>query len=535
MVRKHGFVLALILTGSFLGSGPQTSAAPLLVELALPGADGAQPLSDAARRTWLNWLGERGFGVDRCGLDPVAGTVSLDLSDERLLAPLVAAGFTIVRQETVSPLGDARTQSQYFDPTEIQTMLLQAAADHPAIAQAFVVGTTFEGRDVYAIEISNNPGVAEDEPAIQFNGQHHAREVATSHVVMDVVETLINGYGIDPSVTQWVDNYKTVCVPMVNPDGVQYVFDVNSFWRKNRQFYPPSCTGVDLNRNYPYRWGPDRCGFASDCFGDTYQGPSVASEQETQFMVQLARNYHFVMATSYHAYGRFIDYPYACSNGSSSGIMPEHGVIDEMMNGVADAIDAVDGVPRYTVFSPASAGALSGDDTSWYYADQGTYPFIIEVGTSFEPAFSSVSGIVARNQGGWRYMYERLGQARIDVHVADACTSEPLEAEVTLTDFVFDTGESPRITFAPFGRWTFMVQPNATYTVRITKTGYASQEIPVAVGTTPTGVDVVLEPTSPCAVEPIPAVSDWGMAVLLLLTISVASMAFLKTRVARQQ
>ncbi|MCH7840539.1 MAG: NADP-dependent isocitrate dehydrogenase, partial [Planctomycetes bacterium] len=65
----------------------------------------------------------------------------------------------------------------------------------------------------------------------------------------------------------------------------------------------------------------------------------------------------------------------------------------EMMNGVADAIDAVDAVSRYAVFSPRAIGPLSGDDTSWYYAHAGAYSFIIEVGTSFEPAFSEVAGV----------------------------------------------------------------------------------------------------------------------------------------------
>ena len=112
-----------------------------------------------------------------------------------------------------------------------------------------------------------------------------------------------------------------------------------------------------------------------------------------QAMISLAEAWDFTLAVSYHAYGRFIDYPYACSTGASGQLMPEHAVVDELMNGMADAIDAVDAVPRYAVFSPASAGPLSGDDTSWYYAHQGTYAMIVEVGTSFEPAFSQVGHI----------------------------------------------------------------------------------------------------------------------------------------------
>ncbi|MCH8147081.1 MAG: hypothetical protein IH987_03690 [Planctomycetes bacterium] len=494
--------------------------------MSIPKPADGRMLTAQESRDWFVWLAQQGFAVDRCGYQPASGTFFLNIESDEAMKPLIDAGFQVVRRLDDAPLeGAGRTQAQYFDPDEIAAMLAQVATDHPAITRVFSVGTTAESRTIWGIEISNNPGIAEDEPAIQFNAQHHAREVATSQVLMDVVETLTNGYGVDASITSWVDDYKTICVPMVNPDGVQFVFDGTSLWRKNREFYPPSCTGVDLNRNYPYRWGPDRCGSSSSCSGDTYKGPLEASEKETKSMIALANEFHFVMATSYHASGQFIDYPYACSNGSASSMMPEHDVIHEMMNAAADAIDAVDATPRFTVFSPASAGPLSGDDTSWYYAAQGVYSFIIEVGTSFEPSFSLVAGIVNRNRAGWLYMYDRLDQARIDVHVTDGCTGSPLEADITLTDYVFDTGESARSTFLPFGRWTFVVVANDTYTVRISKPGYVTQELPVVVGNVPVNIDVALQPDSACT-SGIPTASTWGLTILALGLLAAGTIVF---------
>lgn len=437
-------------------------------------------------------LRQLGFEVDRCGFHRAGGTLGVDVADDVARRRLVNAGFAIVHED--APPGVDRTASQYFDPGEIETMLQQIALAHPDITHLFSAGTTYEGRTIWAIEISDHPGESEDEPAIFFNAQHHAREVATSHIGMDVVEQLTSNYGSDARVTDWVNDFKTVCVPMVNPDGVAYVFANHSSWRKNRQLH--SCYGVDLNRNYPYLWGPG-CGSSGTCSSDLYRGPSAGSELETQAMIGLSDDYHFVMATSYHSYGRFIDYPYACSDGSPADQMPEHAVIHEMMNGMADAIDAVDSVARYDVNSPVPAGGVNGDDTSWYYAHRGTYAFIVEVGTSFEPAFSQVAGIVNRNRAGWQYLYQRLGQSRIDVHVTDACSGVPLEATVTLTNYVFDTGELPRVTFMPYGRWTFVVPPNGTYTVRVAKTGYVTQDVPVNVTTLPSAVAVALAQVNP--------------------------------------
>lgn len=482
-----------------------------LVELAVPGTAGATAVDPEVLLAWRDWLRAQGFLIDRCGSSPATGTIATHIDSPDQEQTLLDAGFKIL-----GPIGlpGLRTQSEYFDPGEIESMLLQIVSDHPDITRLFVIGATFEGRSIFALEISDNPGIAEDEPAIQFNGQHHAREVATSHVVFDVIDTLTDGYGVDPTVTGWVDAYKTVCVPMVNPDGVQHVFNGSSSWRKNRRDYP-ICLGVDLNRNYPYLWGPG-CGSSGSC-NDLYRGPSAASELETQAMLALADEFHFVMATSYHAFGRFIDYPYACSDGSPSGIMPEHDVIDEMMHDVADAIFAVDGI-NYTVFSPVPLGGVNGDDTSWYYAHLGAYPFIIEVGTSFEPAFGLVDGIVNRNRGGWQYLYDRLGQSRIDIHVTDACTNAPMEADITLTDFVYDTGELARTTFLPFGRWTFVVVAQDSYTVRVSHVGYETQDVPVFVGGEPVAVDVQLQPTAECPA--IPAASDWGLVVMALLMLA---------------
>lgn len=516
------FVISNIMIGvSLRVHAVEAAFIPGTYQLALPGASGNEPVSLDDLRTWRDWLLEHGFAVDRCGHDISNGTVTVEIRSEDQLLLAQKAGFTLI-QFLLQQVEGAQTivQEAYFDPDEIMAMLSQLSLARSDIISPIMIGQTFKGRTIWGIEISDNPGIVEDEPAILFNGQHHARELVTSHIVMDIIETLTEGYGVDPDITQWVNSYKTICIPMVNPDGVRYVFDVNHLWRRNRQVYV-DCTGVDLNRNYPYLWGPG-CGSSGTC-NDIFRGPYATSEMETQGMIGLANLYHFAMATSYHSFGRFIDYPYACSDGTPGTLMPEHDVIDEMMHGVADAIFGVDGI-AYEVFSPLPLGGVNGDDTSWYYAQQGTYSFILEVGESFEPPFGEVAGIVARNRGGWRYMYERLGQARIDIHVKDACTHEPLEAEVTLVDFVYDTGEWPRKTYLPFGRWTYLVVPNQSYTVRVSLPDHITQEVTVFVADSPAELDIFLEPEIFCAQGGVPTVSAWGFVVMVLVFMVVGSL-----------
>ena len=496
-----GLMLALLGDGAAEGiarPGPNHEDATQYVRVAIVEPDDPSRVA-IDLYTQLTWLRENDFDI--AGIVVGSGYLELVTTLDQV-GELREAGFTILEHRELGALNDAdgRALSDYADPDEIFAFLAQTVLDHPTIAELSVIGFTVENRKIYALEISDQPGVIEDEPAVLFNAQHHSREVATPHVVMDVIDTLTDGYAAaDPQITNWVNSYKTICVPSVNPDGAEYVFTVSANWRKNRSFNAGGSRGVDLNRNYPYHWGSGslNCergtGSSGSAGSETYRGPSVASEPETQTMMQLAQTWNFVMATSYHASGRFIDYPYACNDGNPDLSMPEHAVIDEMMQDVADAIFAVDGV-TYSVFSPVAIGPVNGDDTSWYYAHVASYPFIIEIGTSFLPPIASLPGILSRNRGGWMEMMERLGGARIDLYVRDADTLAPLEATVTLADLVFDTDELERTTKMPFGRHTWLVQENGTYNVQVDLIGYYSQTIPVSVLAAPvaTTVDLVL-------------------------------------------
>ena len=67
-------------------------------------------------------------------------------------------------------------------------------------------------------------------------------------------------------------------LPVVNPDGYRYTFQYDRLWRKNRR-KGTSCSGVDLNRNFGYRWGGK--GTSSNMCYETYRGSKAFSEPET--------------------------------------------------------------------------------------------------------------------------------------------------------------------------------------------------------------------------------------------------------------
>jgi len=85
-------------------------------------------------------------------------------------------------------------------------------------------------------------------------------------------------------------------LPVVNPDGYEYSFTSERLWRKNRRKVSSvNCSGVDLNRNFGYRWGGK--GTSRNVCHDTYSGTGPFSEPETDAI----RNFFETSAANFKA------------------------------------------------------------------------------------------------------------------------------------------------------------------------------------------------------------------------------------------
>ena len=122
---------------------------------------------------------------------------------------------------------------------------LQDIADaYPQITALVSLGLTVEGRDIWALKITDQPDIDEpEEERILFTGLTHAREWATHEMMLYMVQYLTSGYDTDPEVRHIVDNAVVWLVPAVNPDGYRYSWFVDRMWRKNRG---EGGVGVDL-------------------------------------------------------------------------------------------------------------------------------------------------------------------------------------------------------------------------------------------------------------------------------------------------
>ena len=125
----------------------------------------------------------------------------------------------------------------YHNYAEMVAEIQQAAAAHPEIVSSFSIGQSYEGRELWAVKISDNVALDEEEPEVLFIGQHHAREHITVEMSLYILDLLADNYGIDSQITDLVNGREVFIIFSTNPDGSEYDIASGAYrsWRKNRQ------------------------------------------------------------------------------------------------------------------------------------------------------------------------------------------------------------------------------------------------------------------------------------------------------------
>jgi hypothetical protein len=304
--------------------------------------------------------------------------------------------------------------------SELQTI----EATHPDIVKLYDIGNSWEkdrgivDRDIWAMKISDNVDQEEKfECELLYIANHHAREIITPEILMYFINYLVGNYGADEKVTYIVDNRQLWLVPMMNPDGHEYVVDIDLWWRKNRRDNGDGTYGVDLNRNWGYAWGYDNIGSSPYTSSETYRGPAPFSEPETQAVRDLALAHKFIVSLSYHSYGQWYLYPW----GYTQQRTPDHQTFAE----IGDSLAA------YNNYTPQMGWQLyltNGDSDDWLYGEQTQkwkiYAFTPEVGTQFHPDTSVIM----------KEILENLGPNLYVAYVADKYSPKPQIAHTPLKD-----------------------------------------------------------------------------------------------------
>ncbi len=302
----------------------------------------------------------------------------------------------------------------YYTLTEMEAVLDEMAAKFPnLITKKAIVSDsirTHEGRPQWWVKISDNPNQDEAEPEVLYTALHHAREANSLSQMLFFMWHLLENYNRDPEIRYIVQQTELYFIPCVNPDGYEYN-RVNrpgggGMWRKNRRVNSSSAFGVDLNRNYGYRWGNDNTGSSPNPSNDTYRGPSAFSEPETRMVRDFCRKRQFVIAHNYHTFSNLLIYPFGYNDQLADPDFPKLAQLYTRDNGyvVGTGIETV----GYRV---------NGVSDDWMFAERDIMSFTPEVGPAFYGFWPPVDAIDRLNK---EVMWLNVSTALSAIHYGEA-------------------------------------------------------------------------------------------------------------------
>lgn len=359
--------------------------------------------------------GEQRNAVARTGaaIDEVHGRGLVVTATLQEIKAIRGLGFTVT-ELAVETLPNGRipmfdfpsSHSGYHNYAELTAVVNQVVADHPAIARRFSYGTSYEGRDLIGVKISDNVGTDENEPEVLFTHHQHAREHLTVEMAIYLLNLFTGGYGSDSRITDLVDTREIWILPDLNPDGGEFDIATGSYrmWRKNRQPNSGSThIGTDLNRNWAYKRGC--CGGSSGSTSSvTYRGPAAESAPEVKAAADFVRTrvvggvQQIKAAIDWHTYGELVLWPYGYTTADTAT-----GMTQDDRNAYATLGRNMAATNGYTAEQVSDFYITDGLIDDWLWGDQKIFSYTFEMyprsgNPGFYPGDEVIATQTARNK-----------------------------------------------------------------------------------------------------------------------------------------
>jgi carboxypeptidase T len=273
----------------------------------------------------------------------------------------------------------------YHNYLETESRLHELAAQYPELAVLFSIGQSIEGRELYVMKISDQPGTDQsaDEPNVYIVGCHHAREWISVEIPLYFIRHLLENYHSNQGVRRAVDGAQIFIQPIQNPDGLEFSIHTYRYWRKNRRYNGDFSWGVDPNRNYGYQWGYDDIGSSPDPDSGIYRGTAPFSEPECAAVRDFLLEHPPSGSLSFHNYSQAILYPWSYNRQPTADNEELYNLAREM----SDRIFQVNG-RLYTYGLDPLGYPANGGTSDWIYGIFRTPSFTIEL----PPEYSVLGG-----------------------------------------------------------------------------------------------------------------------------------------------
>jgi carboxypeptidase T len=302
----------------------------------------------------------------------------------------------------------------YFTYQEMTDLFHDLKENYSDIMSLTSIGTTYEGRDIWMVKLSDNVDENEDESGVLLMGAHHGNEKPSFEILIFFIQHMVENYGKentdddedgfvnedpidgfdndgdglideDPSedrVREVINNTQIFLIPMVSPDGVEANTRKNCAPNYGPFGFSKEITsyGVNLNRNYGYKWYlyyifPRSYHLAFNILDSSpnYRGEKPFSENESLAVKNFVETQDISISLSYHSYSEVMFYPWMHTSKPASH--------EDLFISIGENMSKINKyhlitgrqyiIPRY--------GGTLGTSENWLYGKRGILSYTMEL------------------------------------------------------------------------------------------------------------------------------------------------------------
>ena len=294
----------------------------------------------------------------------------------------------------------------YHNYDELTDFLININSEFPAITNLFSIGQSVQGRELWVLEISDNPGVNEIEPEFKYIANMHGDETVGRELCLYLISWFVNGYGTDERATNLINDTSIFIMPSMNPDG----FENGSRYNANN---------VDLNRDFP------------DQFNDPNN--SLAGRQpETQAVMQWTWERNFVLSANMHTGALVVNYPFDGPNTGVYSAAPDDDVFVQISSCYADSHPNMEsGGFQNGITNGSQWYAVFGGMQDWNYVWESDFDITLEQNEVKWPNSNLLDDLWEDHREPMIAYIEQIHQGLRGV-VKDINSNQPLNATITI-------------------------------------------------------------------------------------------------------
>ena len=353
------------------------------------------------------------------------------------------------------------TKDSYYTITQYQQFMIDTANQYSNICSLIQAGSSVQNRPIYFIKITDNPNIEEAEPEFKYISSIHGDEVVGYDMCIRLIQLLTTQYGIDPRITNLVDNTEIWICPMMNPDG--YVLG---------QRY--NANGIDLNRNFPMPTGvqhPD---------GNQWAPENIA-------IMDFSNEHNFVLSANFHGGSLVANYPW----DYTYALTPDNDLFIQAALTYTSHNSSMYNSSEfpYGITNGASWYVITGSMQDWNYGFTDDKEITMEISTNKWPPASQLPNFWSLNEESMLSYMEFVHRGISGL--VTSTTGQPLDAVITVQGNDKSVHTDPDV-----GDYHRLLLPG-NYTITASAYGYIPQTAQITVPATgATEYNFILNPAT---------------------------------------